>query len=94
MKVKDFLSAIKKDSREVISEIEITRADLLKELGVSEPIKTKGNGYKFVNPNGADLWFSQDDLLKIVVADKLLIQHLAAREGVDGSTEMYLVKAL
>lgn len=94
MKIKDFLSAIKKDSREVISEIEITRADLLKELGVSEPIKTKGNGYKFVNPLGADLWFSQDDLLKIVVADKLVIQHLAAREGVDGSTEMYLVKAL
>lgn len=94
MKIKQFLSSINKDSREVISEIEITRADLLKELGVSEPVKTKGNGYKFVNPLGADLWFSADEVIKIISAEKLVIQHLAAREGVDGSTEMFLVKAL
>jgi hypothetical protein len=94
MNIDQFLSSIKKDSREVISEVEITRADLLKKLGVSEPVKTKGNGYKFVNPKGADLWFSADDIVKIISAEMLVIQHLAAREGVDGSTEMFLVKAL
>lgn len=90
-----FLRSIPKKSRQVISEITIKKADFLKEIGSSEPIKTNGNGYKFISSNGGpDFWFSADDIVKIISAEMLVIQHLAAREGVDGSKEMYLVRAI
>ncbi len=94
MTILEILKSVPKEGRTVLGEVTITKVELFKYIGEQEPIKTKGDGFKYSNPEGGDIWFSSKEIVKVISATTFIIQSLAAKEGVADSKPFLLLKAV